>query len=178
MIRYLFETEGLMTPIDNIQQHPENDNNGDVDEIVTSMLTNGVYRPIYVSRRTNYIVAGNHTYLALLELGAKFVPVVWLDLTPAGELRVLIADNQIARLARREDEQTASLLQQIADIEEKPLELVIPGTGISERELTRLLEPPTPLDFGDGVRPKAGAEMLEHKITCPDCGHTWIRGQG
>ena len=75
-LRFLFDTEGLMVPIDKVHQHPENDNNGDVDEIVNSMLVTGVYRPIYASRATGNIVAGNHTYLAMLDLGAKFVPVV------------------------------------------------------------------------------------------------------
>lgn len=177
MIRYVFDTEGLMTPIENVQQHPDNDNNGDVDEIVTSMLVSGVYRPIYASKRSGFVVAGNHTYLALLELGAKFVPVVWLDLDEAAELRILVGDNQIARLARREDAATTNLLQRIAAIEDKAVEDVLPGTGINDRELARLLADPTPLDLSGLDNPKAGAETLEHRITCPACGHNWKRGE-
>ena len=89
-----------MAPIDRVKQHPKNDNNGDVDEIVASMQRTGVYRPIYVSRATGHIVAGNHTYVALLDLGAKAVPVVWLDLDETQELLILAADNKIARNAR------------------------------------------------------------------------------
>lgn len=175
MIRYRFDTEGLMTPIENVKQHPENDNNGDVDEIVASMLKNGVYRPIVANKGTGYIVAGNHTYLALLELGAQFVPVTWIDVDEATELRILVGDNQIASLARREAQRSRQLLERINAIEGGPIEATLVGTGFDERKWMDLIKEPTPLDLGNQTA--AGAETLEHRITCPSCGHNWKRGQ-
>ncbi len=175
MIRYTFDTEGMMTPVGNVIQHPENDNNGDVDEIVVSMLRNGVYRSIIANKSTKHIVAGNHTYLGLLELGAQFVPVIWIDVDEATELRILLADNQIARLAKPEDDRTVTLLERIAALQgTRNVEDILSGTGISQRKWEGLLQTPEPLDLGN--QNAAGAEMLEHTITCPSCGHSWKRG--
>jgi ParB-like chromosome segregation protein Spo0J len=174
-IRFLFDTEGMMTPIENISQHPENDNNGDVDEIVASMRTMGVYRPIYVSTETGHIVAGNHTYVGMLDLGAKYVPVIWLPgLTPAQERRILFLDNQIARNARPDPALRKELVKQIvADVPGKDVDAALIGTGLSRAEYERLIKPPTPLDLS-GI----GRETLEHRITCPECGHNWARSGG
>jgi len=171
-LRFLFNTEGLMVPIDKVHQHPENDNNGDVDEIVNSMLVTGVYRPIYASRATGNIVAGNHTYLAMLDLGAKFVPVVWLDLDQHQGRRVLVADNKIARNARPDPALTADLLHRLMEVDR---EIALVGTGFTIEEAEALLAPPAPLDFS-GLR--RGRETLEHSIECPECGHRWTRGEG
>lgn len=177
MIRYLFDTEGMMTPIENVTQHPKNDNNGDVEEIVASMRTDGVYRPIYASTRSGYIVAGNHTYLALLELGAKFVPVQWVDCPDEySELRILAKDNKIARLARPEPERTRDLLAEILALSPagRDTEAALVGTGYRPSEYQALLREPEPLDLSN----LRGSETLEHRITCPECGHTWTRSGG
>lgn len=176
MIRYLFDTEGLMTPIENVTQHPDNDNNGDVDEIVASMRTTGVYRPIFASRETGYIVAGNHTYLGMVELGAKFVPVVWLDITEEQGLRILAADNKIARNARPDPGLTRVLLQKIVESSRMPTrdpEAALVGTGWSQAEYERIIRPPKPLDLSSVTR-----GTLEHTYKCPECGHQWSRSSG
>ena len=171
MIRFLFDTEGLMTPIDHVHQHPENDNNGDVDEIVASMTTIGVYRPLYASAESGYIVAGNHTYLGMLELGAQFVPVVWLNnLTPVQERRILYADNKIARNARPDPALTRDLVQRIVSDVHGDVSAALIGTGLSIPEYERLVKAPKPLDLS-GI----GRETLQHKIECPECGHQWTR---
>lgn len=176
-IRYLFDTEGLMTPIGNVKQHPDNDNNGDVDEIVTSMQVTGVYRPIYANKATGHIVAGNHTYLALLELGAQFVPVVWLELVDeAAELRILAADNKIARNARPDPALTRVLLQKIVESSRLPTrdpDAALVGTGWKRAEFDRIVRPPQPLDLSGVTR-----GTLEHTYKCPECGHQWSRSSG
>lgn len=174
MIRFLFDTEGLMTPIGSVSQHPENDNNGDVDEIVASMSTVGVYRPIYASAETGYIVAGNHTYLGMLELGADFVPVIWLQhLTPAMERRILYTDNKIARNARPDPALTTDLIKAIVADTNGDVSAALFGTGMTQAEYERLIKPPKPLDLS-GI----GRETLQHKIECPECGYQWSRQSG
>lgn len=171
MIRFLFDTEGLMVPIDRVSQHPENDNNGDVEEIVASMRTVGVYRPIYASSETGYIVAGNHTYIGMLELNAEFVPVIWLDnLTPAQERRILYLDNKIARNARPDPALTKELVANIVNDVHGDVAAALIGTGLTMAEYERLMKAPKPLDLS-GI----GRETLQHKIECPECGHVWTR---
>ena len=169
MIRFLFDTEGLMTPIGSVSQHPENDNNGDVDEIVASMSTVGVYRPIYASAETGYIVAGNHTYLGMLELGADFVPVIWLQhLTPAMERRILYTDNKIARNARPDPRLRGTGL----DLRGEQVRRDLDEHGAARRGDRR--------DEGRGDEPaqRIGRETLQHRIECPECGHQWSRQSG
>lgn len=175
MIRYLFDTEGCMVPADSIQQHPMNDNNGDVDEIVTSLQTNGMYRRLVVSERTRNICAGNHTYLGLLELGAKFVPVEYIDVDYSTELRILAVDNWAARLARPDPALTRRLVDEI--IEQSPVrgdvDAALAGTAISRDQYLGLIRDPTPLDLS-----RIGRETLQHRIKCPECGHEWARQSG
>lgn len=175
MIRYLFDTEGCMVKADAIHQHPMNDNNGDVDEIVSSVLTNGVYRKLIVSSRTSNICAGNHTYAALLDLNAEYVPVEWIDCDYFTELRILAVDNWVARLARPDSALTRNLVDSI--INEAPigkdLEAVLVGTGISREKYLDLVKDPTPLDLS-----RIGRETLQHRIKCPECGHEWARQSG
>jgi hypothetical protein len=175
MIRYLFDTEGCMVPATSIHQHPMNDNNGDVDEIVSSILTNGVYRKLVVSSRTGNICAGNHTYAALLDLNAEFVPVEWIDCDLWVELRILAVDNWVARLARPDPALTRNLIDHIIEGAPtgKDIEATLIGTGISRDQYLNLIKDPTPLDLS-----RIGRETLQHRIKCPECGHEWARQSG
>lgn len=85
--------------IDSIFPHPKNANIGNVDAIKESIETNGVYRPVVVSRLSKRILAGNHTYKAMRELKYRAIDVVFLDgLTPDDEIRIMLADNRVAQL--------------------------------------------------------------------------------
>lgn len=175
MIRYLFDTEGCMVRADSIQQHPMNDNNGDVDEIVSSILTNGVYRKLTVSSRTRNICTGNHTYEGLLSLNAEYVPAEMIDVDYWTELRILAVDNWVARLARPDPALTRGLIDEIlasAPVGKDRAAALI-GTGIGERQYLDLVKDPTPLDLS-----RVGRETLQHRIKCPECGHEWARQSG
>jgi len=60
MVRFHDGLAPLMRGIDEVQQHPDNYNNGDLDKIIESVEINGVYRPIYVTMDTDYIVRTGH----------------------------------------------------------------------------------------------------------------------
>ena|GEM_PF-6459138 len=91
--------EPLLEDIRRVRPHPENPSSGDEDEIVTSIEVNGMYRPIYVQESTGYILAGNTTYAACMSLRALRIPVIWLDVDDEQALRILLGDNELARLA-------------------------------------------------------------------------------
>jgi hypothetical protein len=164
LVRYHDDLAGLLTPIDDVQQHPENYNNGDLDAIVESIEVNGMYRPLYVQKDTGYIVAGNHTWLACKMLEATEVPVVYVDLNNHQARKILVADNQIAALARPDDAQLLDLLDRIA------VDDGLSGTGFDENsvEALRLLQAKlahTPIG--------AGPNPFSLDLCCPNCGHTW-----
>lgn len=146
MIHVHADLHDTLVPVDSIQPHHRNNNNGDIDAIVESIQVNGVYRPIYVAA-DGVIIAGHHLYYAMVQLGADQVPVKRLDFpsTDTRATRILLADNQVASLAQRDDEVTVELLQELLRSEGGLM-----GTGYDETALLTLInEASKPLSFGD-----------------------------
>lgn len=117
-VKYHDALQPLLMPIDAVQPHPDNDNNGDIDAIDLSMEVNGMYRPVMAQKSTGHIVAGNHTWMALAGKGAQQVPVVMLDIDDDTALRILLGDNHIARKAMRDNAATAKILEHLAETEQ------------------------------------------------------------
>jgi len=98
-----------------IQPHPENYNHGDAGAISQSLQHHGQYRAIVVSEVTGNILAGNHTYLAAQMNGeTKMLAHLIPDLTPEDEIRIMVADNQYAKLAYTDDNLLSELLQELS----------------------------------------------------------------
>lgn len=170
MIRYNFDTEGAMVPVSKLRTHPRNPNNGDVDAIVASIRRNGVFRRLPAQTSTGYVLDGNHTFEALLELGAEYVPIEWNDVDDATAIRILLTANKTAKLAKMDPALEFDLLRQV--MEDDP-DLGLLGTGYVPRDLLKMIEDEDkPLDLGN----QKGSEDLIHTITCPNCKHSWRRG--
>jgi ParB-like chromosome segregation protein Spo0J len=84
-------------PLDAIQQHPDNANNGDLDALEESIEINGFYSPLIVQRSTGFILAGNHRYIVALGRRARTIPVIYLDVDDLEAKRIMLADNAITR---------------------------------------------------------------------------------
>lgn len=112
--------------ITDVQQHPNNANNGDMDAIKDSIRVNGLYQPIIVQKSTGYILAGNHRYMALYEHGEAEVPVIYVDVDDLGATRIMLADNRTARLGNDDPGILADLLQTVYNTDEG-----LAGTGYS-----------------------------------------------
>jgi hypothetical protein len=94
-VRYHPTARALLEPADRVKPYAQNARMGDTDLIVQSILRNGCYRPIYAWTKTGEILAGNHTYAALLELGQEQVPVAWVDAETMDEARrIVLVDNK------------------------------------------------------------------------------------
>jgi ParB-like chromosome segregation protein Spo0J len=144
MVQFHSALEPLMVDIDSIRPEPDNYNNGDVELVMESIITNGMYRPVYTRKATGTIIAGNHTWLACKELGATQIPEVQLDVDEFTAIRILIADNEIARKSKPDNGQLYSLL---ATLQEQDS---IVGTGLTETDvLTLKALNEIPLDAGD-----------------------------
>lgn len=133
MVRYHDDLKPLLHDIDSVEPHPENYNNGDVDEIATSIQKIGMYGPIKVQRSTGYIVAGNHTWMACKMLNATQVPIVYADLDDEEAISVLVRDNELARAAKPDHYQLVQLLDRI-----KTNEGNLEGVGRTEQDLENL----------------------------------------
>lgn len=132
-VRYHDALEPFMVPIDSVRQHPENYNNGDVDEIIEFILDVGMYQPLKVQSSTTYIAAGNTTWEACASLGAQRIPAVMLDIDDDTCLKIMVGDNELARLARPDRGQLTRLLTRI-----KETEGTMPHIGKTEEDLENL----------------------------------------
>jgi len=132
LVQYHPDLAGLLTPIENLTPHPDNPNNGDVEEICASIETNGMYGPILAQRSTNHILRGNHTYLACQILGATEIPVTYADVDDIHALRILMGDNKIAAMAVRDPAIELANLERL--IEQDSLS----GTGYSDYDIENL----------------------------------------
>lgn len=169
MIEYTFEGwADRMVPIGEIEPHPDNPNEGDVEAIVESVIVNGCYRPVWVSRRSGRIVGGTHLYLAHLQVGASHVPVDWITCRDdEHELRILIVDNQLTRQGIYIEPILISSLQRLKDT---PVSLA--GTGFDRLALNRLVDhEKKPLDLSGLVHDPA---PLHSRTRCPRCEHEFV----
>lgn len=154
-------------PLEDLTQFPGNARRGNVETILESLRANGQYKPLTVRRRgeTLTILAGNHTYLALLrheESGREdcrdwelandrpcqlCIDVDADDPTALAHLiecddatatRINLVDNKAADEGDYDDEALAALLASLDDD--------FGGTGYTETEVYRL----TNTDLPDG----------------------------
>lgn len=139
-VHFVEDVRDKLVPIDQVRQHPDNPNNGDDENLIESIQINGFYTTITADRATGYILAGNTRYRALHALGAKEIPVVWLDKDRDGTLRVLVGDNASARRAIMDQ---GALLEILGELAESQRGLV--GTSITSNDYEKML-----LEFAAG----------------------------
>lgn len=126
-----------LQPITSITPHPENPNEGDVDVIVESMMTNGVYKGVTVQKSTRYILEGEHRYQALLKLGSEVIPVSEVDVDDDTARRILLVDNSSAERAERLPHQVHAVMTRVIEAQDS-----LVGTGYTRNqyaELSRML---------------------------------------
>lgn len=135
----LRDLETVLVPATELREHPKNPRKGDVEAIKQSMQANGIYRPVIVQKSTGYILAGNHTYRAMREMGETDIPTILIDVDDDTATRILLADNRTADLGDYDHETLIQLLQDIPDLD---------GTGYDPQDLENLLrlQPETSLD--------------------------------
>lgn len=121
-----------------LQPHPRNyrDHPDDqIDHLAQSIKDNGFYRNIIISR-DGVILAGHGAVKAASKIGLRRIPVIRLDIDSNDEraLKVLVGDNEIARLAMMDDRALTELLKELKDWDPKCLL----GTGFNESMIAAL----------------------------------------
>lgn len=106
------DLSGDLAAVDTLTPYPGNPRRGDVDEIKQSLLRFGQTRPVLVDAGT--IVAGNHTYLAAVELGWTHVAVTANTFESPEEARAyLLADNKLGDLGAYERVELVALVSEL-----------------------------------------------------------------
>jgi len=88
----------LIQPITKLKPATNNPRKGDVESIKKSYERFGQRKPIVALRSTGEIIAGNHQYLAALELGWSEMAVVFVDDDRETAIAYGVADNRIGQL--------------------------------------------------------------------------------
>ena len=126
--------EHTIVNIDSIETHPKNVRQGDIGAISESLQAHGQYRPIVVDKRTNRILAGNHTWKAAKSLGWTQIAVGFIVTKDDDDaLRILLADNKANDLASYNDSELVDILKDLAESD-----LGLDGTLYTANELDDL----------------------------------------
>ena len=160
------EIEHLIVDIDSVQPHEKNVRQGDIGAISESLKAHGQYRPIVVDRRTNRILAGNHTWKAAKALGWQQIAAGYVETKDDDEaLRILLADNRTTDLASYDESGLAELLKQLVASDEG-----LEGTLFNNEDLDQLLVDAEPLDFREFP---IVDENIKTEHRCPKCNYEW-----
>jgi len=152
--------------IGTIEPHPKNVRQGDIGAISESLKAHGQYKPIVVDRRTNQILAGNHTWRAAKSLGWSQIAVGFIETKDDDDAtRILLADNRTTDLASYDDAGLADLLKELIASDDG-----LEGTLFNDEDLNELLVDAQPLDFTEFPIVDENIKT-EHK--CPKCDYEW-----
>lgn len=153
--------------VDKLISHPKNPRRGNLDAIKESISVNGFWGAVIVQSSTNYILAGNHRFLAAQELGFKKVPAIFVDVDDEAGIRILLADNRTNDVASYDFDVLAGML--------KDLDGKIEGTGYDTHDIDVLLKRlDADKDRGNVNGKETSKEIdttsfvFEH--ACPKCG--------
>jgi len=158
--------EHTIVDIDSVQAHPKNVRQGDIGAISESLKAHGQYRPIVVDKRTNYILAGNHTWKAAKALGWAEISAGFIETKDDDEaLRILLADNRANDLAMYDTGSLEELLRELSESDEG-----LEGSLFDLADLDELQIDNEPLDLSEFEKYD---ETIDTEHKCPKCGYEW-----
>ncbi|WP_214317063.1 ParB/RepB/Spo0J family partition protein [Nonomuraea sediminis] len=120
-----------MVPVGDLEPHPDNPHEGDVDVIAESIAKNGFYGTVLVQASRMRIIAGEHRWRGAKANGLEQVPALVIDVDDDTATRIMLADNRTAEFGAYDDQALAELLRGLDDLD---------GTGWTEQDLDDLAE--------------------------------------
>jgi len=113
----------------NLKPYPDNPRKGNVDLIAKSLETYGQYKPITINKRTNEILAGNHTYEAAKKLGWATIQATYIDVDANTAAKIVLMDNKTSDSGGYDDTKLLGLLDSLGDLS---------ATGYTDKDLKEL----------------------------------------
>jgi ParB-like nuclease domain len=99
-----------------LNPYPNNPRKGNIDLIAESLETYGQYKPITVNKRTNQILAGNHTYQAAQKLGWNDIAVTYVDVNETTAAKIVAIDNKTSDMGGYDAGKLLELLDELPDL--------------------------------------------------------------
>jgi len=127
--------ESETVPVADLLPYHDNPRIGNVEKIIGSLTHNFQYRALVVNRRTNEVLAGNHTLQAAKALGWEYVDVAWVDADEDHARRIVLADNSTSDDGTYNDLLLAAILGEMREEDEMLLE----GTGYTTEDVDEML---------------------------------------
>jgi len=121
--------EVLKVAVDSLKEFPDNPRTSDIEAIKISIEKHGQYRPLTVNKNTNEILTGNHTWLAMKELGIKECTAMFVDVDEVTAKKIVLVDNRANELATYDKEIMVDLLTEFMELGK------LLGTGYSADEV-------------------------------------------
>ena len=120
----------------------------------------GWVQQVLVNQRTGYVIDGHLRVALAISREEPMVPVLYVDLNEAEEMRVLAALDPLAAMAVMDQEKLAELLGEVAVDNELFRQLAYKSGQIVP-------------DFGpDGIENQGRLDQ-KAPVTCPECGHVF-----
>jgi hypothetical protein len=114
-----------------LKPYPNNPRKGNIDLIAKSLETYGQYKPITINKRTNEILAGNHTYEAAKKLGWATIQATYVDADENTAAKIVLIDNKTSDAGSYDDTKLLGLLDSLGDLD---------ATGYTDKDLRELQE--------------------------------------
>jgi len=140
-----------IVPVSALTFHPDNPRKGNVKMIGESLTENQQFLPLVVQRSTNYVLSGNHTLKASIELGWSEIGVVYVDVDDKKALKIMLAANRTSDAATYDEDLQRAVLE--------ALEGDLAGTGYTEDDLADIIAAVEEVPDLDAL----AAELGEHR---------------
>jgi hypothetical protein len=114
-----------------LKPYPNNPRKGNIDLIAESLENYGQYKPITINKRTNEILAGNHTYEAARKLGWTTIAATYIDADAETAAKIVLMDNRTSDAGGYDDGKLLALLDSLGDLN---------STGYTDKDLRELQE--------------------------------------
>lgn len=105
--------EAASVLVQTLKPYEKNPRKSDIKLLKESLIANGQYKPIVVQKSTNMILAGNHVWQSIKELGWLNIDVVFVDVNDDAAKKIVLADNRISELGSYDETLLYELLKDI-----------------------------------------------------------------
>lgn len=121
-------------PAGDLRTYHRNPRKGNTKVIAQSLKVNGQYKPLTVNRgthtgRPNEVLAGNHTLMAIRDVGWDTAAVTYVDVDDDQAARIVAVDNRSSDTATYDDQLLLELLAELPDLD---------GTGYDPGDIEAL----------------------------------------
>ena len=140
-----------------LKQYTGNPRVGNVDLIAESLKENGQFRPLIVNKDET-ILAGNHTYLAMKQLGWKECDVFYVDVDKAQAKKIVLVDNRLNDIAGYDGELIVEMLDELIETGD------LAGTGFTADDVDDLAAEFDEVDITDFEEFEGGYALSDEEI--------------